>query len=176
MARAALRYAKAIIATANQQGVSANIYQDMLCINKTITDNSELQELLKNPVIKSSVKQKVIKQIFVDTHKITQSAIDLLVNNNRINQLAAVTQKYRILFEQQEGQQNAIITTAVPLGKDLEDKIFAKINVKTGQKLSITNKVDKSIIGGFILRMGDQQYNASIADKLNNLKRELINN
>jgi F-type H+-transporting ATPase subunit delta len=70
----------------------------------------------------------------------------------------------------------ATVTTAVPLTKELEAKVLAKIKELTGNDVSLENKIDESIIGGFILRVGDLQYNASIANKLNTLKREFTNN
>jgi F-type H+-transporting ATPase subunit delta len=70
----------------------------------------------------------------------------------------------------------ATVTTAVPLTKELEAKVLAKVKELTGNDVSLENKIDENIIGGFILRVGDLQYNASIANKLNTLKREFTNN
>ena len=67
---------------------------------------------------------------------------------------------------------NSFITKATA---DLETKILAKVSELTGNKVSIENKIDENIIGGFVLRVGDLQYDASIANKLNSLKREFTN-
>ena len=69
-----------------------------------------------------------------------------------------------------------MVTTAVPLTDDLNAKVLAKVKELTGKEAVIENKVDESILGGFILRVGDMQYNASIANKLNNLKRTFSQN
>ena len=74
-----------------------------------------------------------------------------------------------------KGKDIAHVTTAVPLTADLEKKILAKVTELTGNKVSIENKIDESIIGGFVLRVGDLQYDASIANKLSSLKREFTN-
>ena len=70
----------------------------------------------------------------------------------------------------------AIVTTAVPLTDDLKTKVLAKVKELTGKEASIENIIDDSILGGFILRVGDIQYNASIANKLSKLKREFTLN
>jgi F-type H+-transporting ATPase subunit delta len=57
----------------------------------------------------------------------------------------------------------------------LEKKILAQVEKITSNKITLENQIDESIIGGFILRIGDLQYNASISNKLNNLKREFTN-
>jgi F-type H+-transporting ATPase subunit delta len=73
------------------------------------------------------------------------------------------------------GMEKAIVTTAIPMDKDLEAKVMSKILTFSNKKILIENIVDPAIIGGFILRIGDQQYNASVANRLQVLKRELSN-
>ncbi len=174
--RAAIRYAKAVLSLAQDQKVSEAVNEDMVSIRQTIAENKELQAALKSPVIKSETKRNVVKGIFSKAHATTQGMMDLLVDNNRIDQLATVAEKYIILFEEQKGKETAVVTTAVPLSAELEQKVLNKVKELTGNEVSIENKIDESIIGGFILRVGDLQYNASIAGKLNNLKREFVNN
>ena len=69
----------------------------------------------------------------------------------------------------------AKVTTAIPMDAALEAKIMEKIATFSNKKITIQNTVDPSIIGGFILRIGDQQYNASVANRLQELKREFSN-
>ena len=74
------------------------------------------------------------------------------------------------------GTQVATVTTAVPLTADLKTKVLAKVKELTGKEAEVENIIDESILGGFILRVGDIQYNASIANKLDKLKREFTLN
>jgi F-type H+-transporting ATPase subunit delta len=69
----------------------------------------------------------------------------------------------------------ALVTTAIPLTAELEAKVLAKIATFSNKTVIIQNSIDPTIIGGFILRMGDKQYNASVANRLQNLKREFSN-
>ncbi len=174
--KAAIRYAKAVFSMAQDQKVAETVNGDMVVIRKTIAENKDLQSALRSPVIKSQAKKAAVKEIFSSANSVTQGLLDLLVDNNRIDQLGAVAEKYIILFEQEKGKETAKVTSAVPLSAALEKKILKKVKELTGKDASIENKIDESIIGGFILRVGDLQYDASIAGKLNNLKRELINN
>jgi F-type H+-transporting ATPase subunit delta len=99
-----------------------------------------------------------------------------LLENNRIIILKAVAQKYIEQYNELNNIQVAVVTTAIPLESNLEAKIQDKIREITGNSATIKNIVDPSIIGGFILRIGDLQYNASVAKNLNNLKRQFSNN
>ena len=87
-----------------------------------------------------------------------------------------VAVKYNQLYDQQRGSEVATVTTAVPLTDELEIKVLAKVKELTNKAVELENIVDESILGGFILRMGDKQYNASIANQLNKLKREFTLN
>jgi F-type H+-transporting ATPase subunit delta len=74
------------------------------------------------------------------------------------------------------GSQVATVTTAIPLTEDLKTKVLAKVKELTGKEAEVENIIDENILGGFILRVGDIQYNASIANKLDKLKREFTLN
>ena len=79
------------------------------------------------------------------------------------------------MYDVSNGVEVAKVTTAFPITAELETKVLAKIAEFSKNKITIENIVDPSIIGGFILRVGDQQYNASVAGKLSELKREFAN-
>ena len=174
--RAGERYAKAVLDLAQEQKVLDVVSVDMKDIFNTINGSDELKDLLQSPVIKLSDKRAVLKEIFSGVHAVSTGLIDMLVDNNRVGLLKIIAEKYIILHDKLRGEELAIVTTAVPLSEELEKKVLAKVKELTGNNATIENKIDESIIGGFILRVGDLQYNASIANQLNNLKRDLHNN
>lgn len=174
--RAALRYAKAILDLAKDQKVSEVVNTDMESISRTIAGSDELQGVLSSPVIKDNLKKNALAEIFKGAHNTTIGTFDLLLENNRIDILRYVALKYIELYNEDNNIQVATVTTAIPLDANLEAKIQAKIQELTGNSAQITNVVDPAIIGGFILRIGDLQYNASVARSFNDLRREFANN
>jgi len=174
-ARAAIRYAKATLDLATEKKVADKVEKDMRTIATVISENSDLQSVLSSPVVKSEVKKNALNEIFKGSNEITSGLIDTLTSNKRIEMLQEVAYKYIILFEKMKGEDVAYVTSAVPLTADLEKKILVQVTKMTGNKVTIENKVDESIVGGFILRVGDLQYDASVANKLSGLKREFTN-
>ncbi len=170
--RAALRYAKAILDLAVEKKATDALEKDMQNIVGTISGSDELREMLASPVIKGAAKKEALLAIFKGSHKVTEGTISLLVDNKRVSMLNEVASKYLILNEKLKGKEVAFVTTAVALTAELEKKVLTKVAELTGNKVTIENKIDESIIGGFVLRVGDLQYDASIANKLSNLKRE----
>ena len=85
-------------------------------------------------------------------------------------------QQYSIINDHDKHTQVAKVTKAVPITKDIEEKVLAKIVALTGNKANLENVVNPDILGGFILRVGDVQYDASISNHLNELKKNFDNN
>ena len=83
--------------------------------------------------------------------------------------------EYNTLFDELNGIEVAKSNYSFPLDAAFRNKVLAKIARFSDKKITIENTVDPSIIGGFILRIGDKQYNASVANRLQELKRELSN-
>lgn len=174
--KAALRYAKAIISLAKDKNLTGELNEDMSLIHKTISENNELRTFLKSPVIKNSIKKNALLEIFKNVNPVTSEVFNLLIENNRIEILSLVAAKYKGLYNEMNNVQVAKVTTSVPLTPALEAKIQDKVKELTGNEAKIQNIIDESIIGGFILRVGDIQYNGSVKAQLSNLKREFKNN
>ncbi len=174
--RAALRYAKAILNLAKENGKETEVNENMQLIAATISENSELNIMLKSPVIKASDKHKVLTALFNDkTNNIIEGLFNLLQENKRLVMLELITKQYTVLYNFYKGTQVAKVTTAVPMTKELEEKVLAKVIELTGNKTSIENIINPAILGGFILRVGDVQYDASISNHFNELRREFDN-
>jgi|FLOH01.1.fsa_nt_gi F-type H+-transporting ATPase subunit delta len=171
--KAAVRYAKAILSFALEQQKEVQVNEDMLLITNTIEESKDLQLLLSSPIIKSQLKKVAIKEVFSSkVTSLTIGLIDLLIDNKRLSILNDVTKKYTILFDKLKGIEIAIVTTAVPLTEALNKQVLSKVKEITGKEATIENTINPDIIGGFILRIGDVQYDASIANKLQGLKRQ----
>jgi len=128
--------------------------------------------VLSSPIYKGDQKKEVLLNVFEQSEKITKNLIGLLVDNRRIAHLEEVANKYIYLNDLLKGEKVAEITTAIPLTSELEAEILERMEKITGTKVALENKIDESIIGGFILRIGDIQFNASVSSQLNKLKRE----
>lgn len=174
--RAALRYAKAVLDFAKESKNETKVNNSMLLIAETIESSEELAVVLDSPVIKASDKTQALNKIFSKSvDEITLGLINLLAENKRLPLLSSVAKQYTILFDHYKLIDIAKVTTAVPLTAALKTKVLAKIKELTGHEASIENVVDASILGGFILRVGDIQYDASISNNFNELKQQFDN-
>lgn len=174
--RAAIRYAKAILSFALEQQKEVEVNNDMLLVANTIKDSKELQLLLNNPVLKTELKKSALNEIFASkTSALTINSINLLIDNKRLPILGEVAKKYSLIFDSLKGIEVAKVTTAIPLTEELNQQVLRKVIEITGKQATIESIVNPDIIGGFILRVGDIQYDASVANKLQGLKRQFEN-
>jgi F-type H+-transporting ATPase subunit delta len=175
MSRAAIRYAKAILETAISSGKVNQVNDDMKSIIAAVDSSADLKDFLASPIIKSDLKMNALLEVFGSVQAETKSLFRLLQENKRFEILVAIALQYNIQFDEINGVEVANVTTAFAITADLEAQILAKAATISTKKLTIQNTIDPSIIGGFILRIGDKQYNASVSNRLQELKREFSN-
>lgn len=174
--RAAHRYAKALLSLASEKNQLQEVDEDMRLIHQTIKDSKDLRLLLKSPIIKSDLKLSSLKEIFKEVSAQSKQLFEVLIANKRINLLPQVVQAFIALVNKMNNVTTAEVITAIPLTGELEKKVLRKIKELTGNEATLKKKVDKELLGGFLLRIGDLQYDASISGKLNNLKHTLKQN
>ena len=175
--RAALRYAKATLNLAKERDLAKEINDDMLLIDQTISENHDLLNMLKSPIIKSKVKKSILTELFgKKINVISHGLINLLIENKRLPLLPLVASEYTIIYDFLKGVEVAQITSAIPLNKDLENRILKKVREMSGKDITLKNIINPSILGGFILRVGDKQYDSSISGRLNQLRSRFEDN
>lgn len=170
--RAAIRYAKAILSVATDNQTAEKIQLEMDEIAHTIASNAALNEALKSPVVKLSEKAAVLDKVFKNFSPELKSLFQTLAQNKRIDLLEEISLQYKQLYDQLNNKEVATVTTAVPMTSAMEAKVMAKLKTLSSKKISLKKTVDETILGGFILRVGDQQYNASVSNQLNELKNK----
>lgn len=175
MSRAAIRYAKAILETAVSSGNATNVNNDMKTIVETVSGNQELSNFLASPIIASDLKMNALSEVFASVESESKSLFKLLQENKRFEILLPIAEQFNAQFDEMNGVQIAKVTTAFPMDSALEALVLAKVASISDKKITLQNTVDPSIIGGFILRIGDKQYNASVANRLQELRREFLN-
>lgn len=171
-----LRYAKAALQQATEDNIVKAVSEDMTDIHATLSESKELRLALQSPVIKGSDKEAVLLELFKDGQKQTHNLFRVLVANARTQFLGDVAASYMSLYNEAQGVKVVKVTTAVPLDGALKDKVLARAKALTGsENVSLENEIDQDIIGGFVLRVGDTQYNASISNQLSTLRKEFSN-
>lgn len=173
--KAASRYAKALLNLSLENNKIDNVYSDIVSLSKTIEGSTELQTLLKSPIVNGEKKQEIFKSLFGGSFsELSINYINLLIGKNRESLLPEITTQFIAQFKSHKNIVTAEVTSAIKLTPELTKKVLTL--VKHDGEVEIIEKVDASLIGGFIVKVGDKQIDASIAKKFKDLRKEIILN
>lgn len=170
-----VRYAKALFALAKETGSFDALKKDIELLYQCIQEIPELQYVIQSPVIKSRAKTTLFEEMFrTSFHPDTLAFIRLVLERHREEYLAGISRHFLTLMKAEQGVQAAEVVTAVTLDENLRQSILRLIAKKFNARVELNEVVDEKLIGGFILRVGDQQIDASIASKLKHIQNELM--
>lgn len=175
--RVASRYAKSLIDLSLEKGALEKVYADMKMIHDTCMESDELLVFLKSPIIKTEKKRDILKAIFSGkVHPITEGFIDLMTSRKRESYLESIASAFLRQYKQHKHIITAVITTASGLDENLRRQVHELVKNSVKSEVELIEKVDNKLIGGFVLRIGDQQVDASISRKLQELRRNFSEN
>lgn len=176
--RVASRYAKSLIDLAKEQNELDKVYIDMRDFRNLTRENQEFTRLLKNPIIRNDKKMKVLEALFAGkVSKMTYSFMQIISRKNREKILPAIAESFINQYNLYKGISKAEVTTTFPLDDSMR-KRFKEIvlELTNGNSVELVEKIDKSLIGGYILRVGDRQIDESLSSKITELEAEFSKN
>ncbi len=169
----AARYAKALIDLATEQKSVEAMRNDMELFHHTLRVNPQLKAVLGNPLVSHLKKIHVLDEIFSKSVSKTSIAFfRLMVNKGRGEVLYATSQEFIDMYDIKNHIVHASVVSATILSAANKQKMIADIEAATGGTVKLEAKVDPSLIGGFVLTVGDRQVDTSIANDLWKLKKE----
>jgi len=172
--RIAKRYARALLLLAIEHNVHDRAFLDMQHVEKVFGMDKEIRIILESPIIHSSRKQNIIKRLFGEaTHPIILKYLLIIARKGRSSLLDDIANQYISDYKRFKGIEEVCITTALPLDLPLRQKALQAAACFTTREIEFEEKVDPSIIGGFILDFCHGRYNASVSNKLYELRKQM---
>lgn len=176
--RLAARYAKSLIDLAIERGQLEQVYQDMLWLNGTCKTSRDFVNLLRSPIIKADTKQKIMEAVTAGKlSELTFAFNRLLVAKGREAFIPEISAAAITSYKVHKNIQTVKLTTASPISDSLRNGIVDQIRKSAGfEKIELDEKVDPSLIGGFVLQVGDKLVDASISYDLREIAKQFDNN
>lgn len=171
--KVAKRYAQGLLDFTNETGQTATVFSEMKDVVKIMIESQDLNKFFLTPYIDAKKKIEVADQIFKDFSVSSLNLIRLVIKHGRENQLKNIAQDFINKVEDINGIQRITLTTATQLSKENLDQILRSTDlVKADSKFDVNLHVKPEILGGYILRVGDQQIDSSVKTKLNQVKKD----
>jgi len=170
----AVRYAKALYASAHELKLSDQVLSDLRYIDNLLKETPDFAEFIQSPVVQVSEKLNIFNAIFKNhCQELTYRFLELITKNKRENYLPAMIRKYFQLYRKDQGIIRARLTTVSDSQADTLVKFRKLLKQKYNAEVELEEQKDPELIGGFVLRIEDEQLDASIASQLKKIKREL---
>ena len=174
VSRLASRYAKAIYDLAQDNKTTDQVLLSMTSIFENISENKELNDFLSNVMISNDDKEAVLNKIFGSSTKEIHQFFKLLKTNKRFAITKNVAHEYLLLAKKEQNIQDVYVTTAIALDNTLETQVLSVAKQMTNSHINLISQIDPNIIGGFIIRINDKEYNQSVVRKLQLIKKEIL--
>ena len=172
--RVSKRYAKAFLAIAMEHNLHERVYEDMQFVLKTFSESPELKVLMKSPIVRESKKVNILHAIFEKRiHDFTLKYLDIITRKKRAVLIQPIALQFTNVYCDFLGIERVEVVAATELDRELTEKVLKVAKRITTKKIIIEERVDKDLIGGFLLNIGGYQYDASIRKKINQLKKHL---
>jgi len=170
-----VRYAKAFFSLAKEKGLTTELRKDADLIARVCDQSGDFNALLNSPVVKTSGKLKAIRSIFEGkVNAFSLNFLILIAENRREKFIPGIFLNLEDLYRQEEGIRTAVLTSALPISDDIVSEVKRILENEYQSKVELSQKINPDIIGGFVLRVGDQQYDASIMSQLRKFKEQLL--
>ncbi len=173
--KVANRYAQSFLDTSIEKNILAKVAEDFELVQNTLLKSDELLRAVKSPVIKTETKKSILSEIFGKLiSKDSISFIEFTINKGREEILPEILEKFESLKDEYTGFVKVDVTTAFEFTDEQKLHLQEKFESHLKKKTRLTFKVDQSIIGGFVAKVGDTVYNASMAHQLGLLKKTFL--
>jgi F-type H+-transporting ATPase subunit delta len=176
--RLAARYAKSLLDLAIEKGQLERVYADMLWLQSVCRSNRDFVNLLKSPVVPGDKKIKILQAVAGDKiSSLATSFNTLLIEKNRENNLPEITAAFISQYKNYKNIHTVRLTTATAASDTVKTAIISQVRKTAGiEHIELEEKIDKNLIGGFVLQVGDRLVDASIAYDLKAIAKQFENN
>lgn len=173
--KVAIRYAQSFLDTSIEKNVLAKVSSDFELVSDTLSKSADLLRAIKSPVVKDETKKNILSEVFGKViSKDSMDFINFVVSKGREDILLEILEKFDSLKDDFTCVVKVVVTTAFDFNSEQRSQIQQKFESYLKKKTRLTFKVDSNIIGGFIAKVGDTVYNASMVHQLGLLKKEFL--
>ncbi len=166
------RYAQALFDLAIEFKILEKVNSDVKLIGDVLSENRELRIIMNNPVIDTYKKIKILNSLFEkNIQELSMKFLRLITNKGREQYISYICDAFDEIYMEYKNILPVVFTTAQKADKKATDNISKKLKDVTNMNIDLTEEINEDIIGGFVVNFQDYQYDASIINQLNKLKK-----
>ena len=169
-----VRYAKALFLSALEEKSLDIVIKDVTLLKEAFASPGFV-DMLHSPVIKTSEKKNLVNVVYADNiSALSLSFLNLVFSNSREAYLDGILRNFVGLYRKHNGIKNAELVVSSEVSEEYKMKFLKLLEEVFKQKIELTSKTNPDIIGGFILKVDDEQFDASVSSALSRIKKNLL--
>ena len=170
----ASRYAEALFQVGEESNSTEKLYNELKAVVDIINVNKEFSNILKSPIVSKEEKKTLITNIFGSTlDNEMLNFMKILADKDRLNLLANMEEAFKALLNDKNNILEGVAITAVPMNEGEVNELQAKLSAKYNKTVVLQNEVDKSILGGVLFRLGNEEIDGTVKNRLDKMKEQL---
>ncbi|UTI65840.1 ATP synthase F1 subunit delta [Paraconexibacter antarcticus] len=166
-------YAKSLFEVAKEKGSLDVVREQLGQFSEALSGNPELSTFFFSPYFSTTEKKEGLEKAVSGADPTVLNILELLLENHRMPAIHRLRREYDRLWDQENKLLPVDITSAVALDEDVVRRLGDQIGEQTGRKVQLNAHVDPDVLGGIILRVGNQILDASIRNRLDQLRRSV---
>ena len=168
------RYAEALFELSEEENVTKEIYNELNNVVDILKNNKDLDNVLKSPLVAKSEKVQLIETLFnTKINNNLKNFLKILVEKGRISSLKSIELTFKELLNDKHNIIEGTVISAILLTDEKVKELEEKLSKKYNKNVTLENKVDESILGGVLVRLGNTQIDGSVKTRLDNIKDHL---
>jgi F-type H+-transporting ATPase subunit delta len=173
--RVANRYSAALFEVAKADAILDAVGEDLSLIERSLRQHDLLREMLSQPLVTQERKSKMLADVFGDNITATSlNFLKLLVRKRRADLVQETIDEFRVLLAEHLNIVDATARTAVAMTASQKEALVKSLEKLTGKRVNLTAEVDPNMIGGVIVRIGDNIIDGSVRGRLHRLETQLL--
>lgn len=170
----ASRYAEAIFQVGEESNSTTKLYEELNAVLDILKSDKNFYNVLKSPLISKGEKKEIIENVFNDRiENDLKNFFKILIDKERISSLELIQKSFKELLNEKNNVIEGKAITAVPMSEEEIKKLEENLSSKYNTNIVLENIVDKTILGGVLVRLGNKEIDGTIKTRLENLKQEL---
>jgi len=166
-------YARALFEVAKERDILDEIHDDLGAFTTALEENRELAVFFFSPYFSSEEKKNGLQRAVTGADPVFMNFLETLLERHRMPVIFRIRARFEQLWDEENKLLPVEITSSVQLDKEIVAQIGDRIGEQTGQKVELSSKVDPEILGGLVVRVGNFVLDASIRNRLNQLRKQV---
>jgi F-type H+-transporting ATPase subunit delta len=166
-------YSRALFEVAKERGVLDEVRDQLDAFTKAMATSRELQTFFFSPSFSTDEKKEGLKRAVTGAEPVLMNFLEALIERHRMPAIFRIRARYEDLWDDERDLLLVEVTSAVPLDKSTVGEIGDRIGKQTKRTVELSSKVDPDILGGIVLRVGNRILDASIRNRLEQLRKQV---